>query len=73
MDINQKRAFVQSAIWKADEALIETLYQELKYNLVLKKKLSNRARRAEDDIKNGLLMDFSAFRKALADKYVKQH
>lgn len=65
MDINQKRAFVQSAILKADDVLIEALYQELLTDSVLKPKLTSRAGRAEDDIKHGRLMDIHAFKEAI--------
>lgn len=66
MDINQKRAFVQSAILKANDALIETLYQELMNDSVLKEKLSSRASRAEEDIKSGYLMDIHALKEGLS-------
>lgn len=65
MDIDQKRGFVQSDTWKADDALIEALYQELLTDSVLKQKLTSRASRAEDDIKLGRLMDIHAFKEAL--------
>lgn len=65
MDIDQKRSFVQSDIWKADDALIEALDQELFTDSVLKPKLTSRAGRAEEDIKHGRLMDIHAFKEAL--------
>lgn len=65
MDIDQKRSFVQSDIWKADDALIEALDQELFTDSVLKQKLTSRASRAEDDIKHGRLMDIHNFKEAL--------
>lgn len=73
MDINQKRAFVQSVILKADDALIETLYQELMNDSVLKEKLSSRASRAEEDIKRGHLMDIHALKEALSKKIIMPH
>lgn len=65
MDIDQKRTFVQSAIQKADDALIETLYQELDTDSVLKQMLTRRASRAEDDTKHERLMDIHTFKEAL--------
>lgn len=65
MSIAEKRAFVQSAIQRADDALIETLYQELMYDFVLKEKLSSRAERAEVDIKSGRVMDIHALKGGL--------
>jgi hypothetical protein len=53
MNLIEKRDFIHSRLHQVDESLIDEFYQMLRKAEVLKTKLTTRAQKSENDIKEG--------------------
>ena len=53
MNLVEKRDFIHSYLYQADEDVINELYEKLTKEKLLKEKLESRAIKSEDDIQSG--------------------
>jgi len=53
MNVVEKRDFIHSHLHQVDESLINQFYEILRKEDVLKAKLTSRAEKSENDIRNG--------------------
>lgn len=67
MNIIEKRDYIHSHLHQIDEKTINELYQKLQSGEMLKQKLTSRALKSEDDIKEGRVFS----RSELEQKLVK--
>lgn len=53
MKVVEKRDFIHSHLHRANEKIIDEIYERLRKEEVLKTKLESRARKSENDIQSG--------------------
>ena len=53
MKLAEKRDYIHSRLDQLDEKTIDRLFEQVRKNVVLTEKLSSRAKKAEEDVRDG--------------------